>query len=94
MSTYLSCVDILSSYAVSHYAQLYVENDFIYHNRGETQNMYLYDQIEPPKIPLEKVTNTKMILFQGSLDMSSDQDDMRRLINTLKGKKLLINHCY
>ena len=56
--------------------------------------MYLYDQIEPPKVPLEKVTNTKMILIQGSLDMSSDEDDMKRLKNALKGKKWLINHCY
>ena len=86
MSIYLSCADILSSYAVSHYAQLYVEDNFIYHNRGETQNMYLYDQDKPPKVPLEEVTNTRIILIQGNLDMSSDKDDIMRLKNVLKGK--------
>ena len=48
--------------------------------------MYLYDQDKPPKVPLEEVTNTRIILIQGNLDMSSDKDDIMRLKNVLKGK--------
>lgn len=83
----MSCLDILSTYATSHYAQLYVLDDFVYHNRDHRQNMELYDQVKPPKVPLENVKNTKIILIQGSIDISSDQDDIKRLKNALTGKK-------
>ena len=65
--------------------QTVIKNDFVYQDRGDDINMELYNQVEPPKIPLDKITHRKIVLIQGDKDMSSDREDIDRLKSELKG---------
>ena len=47
--------------------------------------MALYNQIEPLKIPLDKITIRKIVLLQGDRDMTSDREDINRLKSEIKG---------
>ena len=97
--------DTLIPYQYAHFLQLAIKQDFVYQDRSDDENMELYNQIEPPKIPLDKITYRKIVLIQGDMDMSSDREDIDRLKSELKGnynynkastsKKILINTmCY
>ena len=77
--------DTAIPYQNAHYLQLGIKNDFVYEDRSDDENMELYKQTEPPKIPLDRITHKKIVLLQGDQDISSDREDMNRLKNELKG---------
>ena len=70
---------------MSHYIQLILTRKFIYHNRNERQNIKLYNEVEPPEIPLEKIANEKIILLKGDSDGTADQVDVDHLKQVLTG---------
>lgn len=88
-------VDQIIPYQIAHIIQLVIANDFVFEDRGQDQNMELYSQIQPPKIPLERVAHKKIVLIQGDKDQSSDREDMNRLKSVIKCNWiLLINNSY
>lgn len=84
-SSYALSIENLSTYSMSHYIQLILTRKFIYHNRNERQNIKLYNQAEPPEIPLEKIANEKIILLKGDSDGTADQVDIDHLKQALTG---------
>lgn len=85
LPVYALAIDAVIPYQYSHYLQLAIQNDFVYEDRSDDENMALYNQIEPPKIPLDKITNRKIVLLQGDKDMTSDREDINRLKSEIKG---------
>lgn len=87
LPAYVICVETFIPYQTVHYLQLFIKQDFVYEDRGSDQNMKLYNEEEPPLIPLHKVTHKKIVLIQGDHDISSDRDDINRLKSQLHGNQ-------
>ena len=65
--------------------QLALKDDFVFHDRGHDKNMQIYNQIDPPKIPLDKIIHEKIVLILGDKDFTSDREDIDRFKQVLKG---------
>lgn len=68
---------------IVHLGQLYKNNNFAYYDYGSTLNKKIYNATKPPLYPLENITNTKIIIFNGEHDTIVTQKDINRLKNIL-----------
>ena len=61
--------------SLTHYAQMIENDNFVYYDYGEDENMKKYGQKTPPSIDLGKIKNIPTALFIGNYDELGDVKD-------------------
>ena len=75
-----------STWLYAHLAQLVANNHFRMFDLGVTENRARYGQNEPPEYPISNITSPHIAIFRGLNDPFADNDDVNRLVNTLRGQ--------
>ncbi len=81
--------DNTCAYISSHLMQTFITGRFTYHDRGISENIRLYGEVNAPDVPLEIIT-TRIALFHGDEDLTANPNDITMLKTRLKSELILI----